>query len=327
MRYPPWVDTAFGIDCAVRFGIQTPSILAAILNAQVMANKRRIDDFKGSKDCYIHYLESIAEECRTHHRQPSATNPSDFTWNIQPLGSTSSEQGQPSVSAPNATKRFASDTLAFSQSASKENHSKSAPRFIHYGFPVPLKASKRLCTEKLRWRQEIQELLSDVPVAKDWLDGRKKNLLHSLTDNVRVLDVLTNNPEKFPTDKVEPVTLSLTSQAQLFNCIESYAYKTKSRLAEANLQMLISRFQELVFLSFCATLVDVGVPRSAVDSAMRICVSDSGERNLETLRLGAKWVNRNIAELFKKGWGHRSTEIFLLCRLFPRVAYWKKELT
>lgn len=132
----------------------------------------------------------------------------------------------------------------------------------------------------------MNELLYDIPVAKDWSDTRKKNLLHSVMDNLHALDILTNNLEGISpqADKFDSLTLSSTSQTEMLQRAQAYAHVTKSRLAEVRFQKMISWFQKLVFVSFCTTMVDVGVPKPLVNSVMRICISNSGEKNLETLR-------------------------------------------
>lgn len=77
--------------------------------------------------------------------------------------------------------------------------------------------------------------------------------------------------------------------------------------------MLLAKFHQLVFISYCTVLLSVGNSEESINWMMRRYISDTGPKNLKRYRSGCLFVNQCVASLLDLGWGHKSWEVFLLC--------------
>jgi hypothetical protein len=100
----------------------------------------------------------------------------------------------------------------------------------------------------------------------------------------------------------------------LVEAAKVYAIDTKQAHTDAGYAVQLHSFRELVFVSLCVVMEGQGIAIDTIDSVMRLCISSSGSANLYRLRRGALWINRVIAGLIRKGWGHQATEFFLLSK-------------
>lgn len=82
---------------------------------------------------------------------------------------------------------------------------------------------------------------------------------------------------------------------------------------DQNFASRVVAFQNLVFCSYCVVMMRLGVSKKMTNNMMReFTGQERDDLTLEKYRHGALWVNRCIAALLTRGWGHKSWELFLL---------------
>ena len=165
-----------------------------------------------------------------------------------------------------------------------------------------------------RWQKEMDDFIAGIPPLEDW-DSRRQNFhLATLQQNKAAIKSLVNcSPRELP-----PHTASPSEQEGL--ALLAVYFEAVHRMDScAAWCHRINQFMDLIAVSWCEVLVQQDIPLDRVDDMMKKSISmrrstaiDSSY--LKRLRKGVKWVNRCIACLSNTGWGHRASEIFLLCK-------------
>lgn len=169
-----------------------------------------------------------------------------------------------------------------------------------------------------QWQAELAKLLNEVPAVVVWEDTRREIGL-GVSDNdmhvmAQLLGVSTLNwSANAPANSIVETT---SQKSPLLQSARFYAEFTGRFLTFTQLTRNLGFFQQLIVASLCAVLEGNKVPTEDVDAIMSLCVS---EKSLYRYRLGAVWVNRQISSLFFQGWGHRASELFLLCGCYKQT--------
>ncbi|CZR66039.1 uncharacterized protein PAC_15940 [Phialocephala subalpina] len=287
-----------------------------------MDHERRIDKFKGSDVAYIRYLETQLEGTRRHvsqlcqslpRPQYPASPPDSFAGLLEGLSNDGSEctpwdtsfQTQGSVQG-------SIDVNVLDGTVPSCKDVREELKFIEYNV-----TKEKIRNEKPQWRSEIDKLLADVPVASRWVDKREELDL-SDAQNHLALTVLLRRPWRV-TSSPDDSCHSGSSTNGLLDCAKTYANATKDTQCLAKIATNLALFQELILVSLCVVLVEIGVSEDHVDPVMKLCWAsekkqekEPDRKTLRRNRRGARWVNRCIGKLSESGWGLRSTEIFLL---------------
>ena len=256
---------------------------------------------------YVSQLESRLRFLEDHHRG-CTLNTSKPTL-LQSPPASSNDPSEDSESEAESTSARPSRSTSLPNEPSIE--------FVHYERPAVQNAVRR--PVRPRWMQEADILLEEVPEAAKWVDKWKKCGVSSACHNQNVICTMLGTP---PTpDSRTDVTSSASSildshgrnaQETLITSVSKYAEVVRSSDAAARLFTHIAAFQELVFVSSCVILLDRGIDMRVVDDIMRICISNSTSKTLKRLRAGARWLDKVINELQRRGWGQRASEIFML---------------
>jgi len=138
------------------------------------------------------------------------------------------------------------------------------------------------------------------PMARE----REEMQLVSVESNIAALKILLGSSSTPPSDEIA---------GDLVERAKSYARCTNVFLQDEGFATCVAHFREIVLISWCVVLIYNGFSKDVVDSTMQECISKTKKKNLHRLRTGITWVNRSMARLSENEWGHRSTEIFLLC--------------
>lgn len=173
-----------------------------------------------------------------------------------------------------------------------------------------------------RWKQIIDQITKGWDEPSTWLEKREAIGLDSINQNQYALTAVLGQQHDAPFHLTADESPLFASQASinttdaLVTIAQRYALDSKAFYRNSTLDNQLYVFRELVFASLCVVMEHQGLPIDTIDSLMRLCISSSGSANLYRLRRGALWVNRVIsgAMMNKLGWGHGSTEFFLICR-------------
>ncbi|KAM3066224.1 hypothetical protein ACMFMG_012128 [Clarireedia jacksonii] len=252
----------------------------------------RVDHFRGTDIEYIEYLENKLSKLTTPQIDRCRVCAVQLTQSVH----------SPPISPPsNVRKRARTDDI-----------------FIPYVPPPSSAITQEPVAKKqlLRWQYDMDKMLNDIPSADDWSSKRDMVGLSSSIDILRAFDMIIDGTKTPAVPLVANPYLPTDSHSSsdvLLRLASDYARTTSLLAVEKSFTTQIVLFRLLVFVSLCCVLLHHGVKRSLIDETMRICVSDSTDRNLDALRRGAGWVNRMISSLAPKGLGHRASEIFVLC--------------
>jgi hypothetical protein len=110
-------------------------------------------------------------------------------------------------------------------------------------------------------------------------------------------------------------------QANIIEIAQGYAQKTKYSRGNVKFYDELQTFRELIFVSFCAVLENVGESVQEINGAMRILLSNSNDVHLKRMRRGAIWANQRIAVL-----GDNATEWFFI-RMYVAIVVNNSHLT
>jgi hypothetical protein len=173
-----------------------------------------------------------------------------------------------------------------------------------------------------RWKRIVDQMTQGWDRPSSWIDNRAAIGLDSVEQNKQALTLILGMRNGLPpvpswVDASQPTSPGSTSTTEaLIMSARKYALDTKASQRHAGFIVQVHIFRELIFASLCVVMEQQGLPIDTINDLMRICMSSSGPANLYRLRRGALWVNRVISGTMikKMGWGHGSTEFFLLCK-------------
>lgn len=163
--------------------------------------------------------------------------------------------------------------------------------------------------------KELRHFIEDVTRNSHWIKKKKELGLSRPENNQDTIHALCGRPS----------TSNLRDESNLYPNNEpsehsalimrgcDYGALTKDRKLQGNLLLHIAKYQQLIFVSLCVVMLEIGAPIDSVDWMMRRYISDTSSANLRRLRYGCKWVNRCMSKLLERNWGFLSWEAFLLC--------------
>lgn len=179
-----------------------------------------------------------------------------------------------------------------------------------------------------RWKQIADQISKGWDKPNSWMEKRAAVGLDSAEQNKFALTAILGLKKDLllhlgQEEVVLSVSRPCTNDATdiLVMSARQYALDSNDRQRNPGLITQIKAFRELVFASLCVVMEHQGIAINTIENLMRICISSSGSANLYRLRRGALWVNRMISGTLMKqmGWGHASTEFFVLCGFLPIV--------
>ena len=201
----------------------------------------------------------------------------------------------------------------------------SSPPTPSFVSPTTTEPSAKTFKNNPRWKQVIDQITKGWDKSSSWIEKREAIGLNSIEQNKYALTAILGLQKNFPLNIARDESLlsvsragtnSTDSMVTLITLAQQYALDSKISYRNTPLDVQVHTFRELVFASICVVMEHQGIPIDTINELMRICISSSGSANLYRLRRGALWINRVISGTMMKkmGWGHGSTEFFLLCR-------------
>jgi hypothetical protein len=253
----------------------------------------RLDGFRGTKDEYIAYLENRVRDCVHLHSRPGPGSlniprvelPRIEPPRIEPGDAFIQCDPQAAISQIKAQNTPLKCRVALKEWALTIKHCDWKAR----------REALRLLTEK-DIGNSIEVLLSRVDLKATWTQ-------HEL------------QPEGSENLFSLPMHLKVGSAKRQHLIQELVAFVRRAE----DLQLLKSHttnlgsFQEILVTTVCVALLGGKLTDNSMDWLMGIYVKGASYKHLERLRRCCWWVHRVIVELNQRGWGHLSTEMFLLC--------------
>ena len=252
-----------------------------------MNDGRLVDDFSGSKDEYIIFLEGIVKSLRRHHQhcELSSAEQSALT--------TDSSLGNGEASTRKRHREF--EIIQFD--------SYQDPHGIHLARPA-----KRM----QRWQAAAKVLIENTPKAEDWYKALKEKGIYDIMNSGGVVKFLLDTSYN-PSTVTRP---TITETNPLLR-IREYAMATAQRMSAASRALVLANFQKFLVLCACAVLKETGVPEQDVLDIIRLCIGQATPTHCWRMLKVVVYLNQLIEKLSQNGWGHRAGELLLLCQYQP----------
>lgn len=178
-----------------------------------------------------------------------------------------------------------------------------------------LSSFKQTSGVEAQGKKELRRFIEEVTRNDHWIKKKKdlglsrpeinQDTIHALCGRPLASN-LRNESNLYPNED------SLEHSALIMRGCD-YGALTKDRKLQGNLLLHIAKYQQLIFVSLCVVMLEIGTPIDSVDWMMRRYISDTSSANLRRLRYGCKWVNRCMSKLLERNWGFSSWEAFVLC--------------
>lgn len=278
---------------------------------------RRVDDFEGTVDEYLAYLENIIVVVREHHDTHHSTCAAAPHARLK--ATVAYAQGK-------EIPMYWSSILTCLEAAHVESTSEHEPLQILIekpGGPKAVSSRKRLrpddtaiSSQTVTWERTAQSLLEVVPRHQDWRQTlQKKKVYHYVSEGMFLEDLLggTTNRLGLQGHTVGSSVLQApTSVARL----QDYAHSAAALRCSAEAALGLAHFQQFIVLSACAVLLDLGEPsQDTVYDIAKVCMgtSMSNDHCLKLLRT-ACFLNKLIDRLNAGKVGKHASELVLVCR-------------
>ena len=295
----------------------------------------RIDGFNGTDLEYIRYLESVVIYLRGHDSVPPVPSPPSSPDSPRAVIHANNSR------AANASFNVDGSFTILSQPQAGDRDLPLAPERRQNGSTVSClrelqcipylpcleptsRPSKRSRAPRPRWQESADELLQRLPTTQEWSTKRKEMSLDSENELLQAYDMILSIAQPaeighFRKPAHSPTIVDHSSRSNHpCDLARTYAQVTKHLEDRSKFTNQMLLFRQLVFVSFCVLLRHIGTPRDTVESIMQVCISNSNGKYLEELQLGARWVNRMIAHMIRKGFGNRASEVFALCEFLDQ---------
>lgn len=249
-----------------------------------MSSGKLVDDFSGSKDAYISFLEDIVTSLRQHHSNCEISSATSST------PATDVRNREPEISSRKRPRE--SQFIQFDSSQIPQDPNAARP-------------AKRA----QRWQVAAKKLVENTPKAKDWHDALKQKGIYDIMDSGGVVKFLLDTSYE-PPAATRP---TVTETSPLLR-IREYAMATAQRASIASRALVLANFQKFLILCACAVLKETGLLETDVLDIIRLCIGHATENHCWRMLGVVVYLNQLIEKLSQNGWGYRASELLLLCK-------------
>ncbi|KAF2212512.1 hypothetical protein CERZMDRAFT_84833 [Cercospora zeae-maydis SCOH1-5] len=220
----------------------------------------RIDNFKGTHDAYLQYLEEQVSSLR------------------QRLGE---QESRASPSSGGETQRPATplqDSRQYASSPSAPLQQRRGIQFKHWKPDLP--STRKPPSKTPLWKSRANELVRRVPSASEWHQVvEEQGIADAMQSGAAVTYLLKNEHIQGSTTSYSCSLGDSGSPLDIFlERILEYAQVAAERQRTASLAKMMANFQRFVVISACVVLdAEQHIPKSRVYEIVRCCVGDVTE--------------------------------------------------
>ncbi|KAK5697780.1 hypothetical protein LTR17_023812 [Elasticomyces elasticus] len=253
----------------------------------------RLDNFQGTEDQYIAYLEerivTLQRDCRCSATVQQNARGENVCETITSAGL--------SHTSPSWAKRSSLSIQAWSP---------------------PILQAKRPRNENPTWRRHATELVKDIPTGKAWRQAMEQRGIYEAMNTGAAVAHLLESESVAPVatqENVVRMTAVVDGNAgRLVQLMTEYASIAAQRHQTAKLALLLANFQKFVVSSACVVLKANGAaPIDEVFTVVRICLGDVTDDHCTRMLHTVKYMNTLIDTLAAHGWDGRAAELVLYC--------------
>lgn len=258
-------------------------VLLNLHHITIMSSEKLIDDFSGTKDEYILFLEGIVNSFRQHHSRCELSGTTDFT----PTTDVGHREGEVWPCKRPRELEF----IHFSDTRIARNSNAARP-------------VKRM----QRWKAAAKKLVDNTPKAENWHDALKQKGIYDIMDSGGVVKFLLDTSYEVPATSRPTVT-----DTDPLLRIREYAMATAQRVSVASRALVLANFQKFLVLCACTVLKETGLPATDVLDIIRLCIGQATDNHCWRMLGVVVYLNQLIEKLSQNGWGYRASELLLLC--------------
>lgn len=253
----------------------------------------RIDDFNGSEQEYVTYLEGEISRLRGLQRLSRCTA---LPW---------TEQAQ-------------SSTVASRQKRNTElqQFDTSETRPCHH----PAKRSKNSAPT---WKKNSAQLLKRTPLAENWWSSLRSEGIYEVMCNGTAVAFLLGDNSNPPVAQGTVTKASVAGDdLALLRHVALHAQSASQRRLTASVAIRLANFQQILVLSSCAVIRSIArpsVPQERLLDIVKICLGNVSDDYCLRMLDTAVFINRLIDILNAHGWDGRAAELLLWCPNKPSL--------
>lgn len=251
--------------------------------------RSRLDDFAGTEESYISYLEQTVALLRAQLNSPHGR------------ASTSTDQHDAPEDVPLATPLLRS---------CREHRTAPVTATTAEG-----RSPKRRKTRP-HWKTVAETLVQCTPQPAKWMDTMSNKGIFDLLEDDKAAKYLLGIDDT-PNLHVAKRTSVAHEAGNVLEGLTRFAHDSADRESKAIVALALANFQKFLVLSACAVLLEGDHSPSEVFNVVRICVgSGVSEDYCKRSVKASKYINQLVDTLQFNGWGDRASELLLLCKTF-----------
>lgn len=266
--------------------------------------RERIDDFSGSLEEYIEYLEVALLDLRKR-----------LTTVTVPTGTVEGD-GRPQDQC---------QVTNISEDLEDRNHNQTStiphkrPHQLEIVQWEPGNENPRHKKARLPlnapWRRLAQTLVQETPFANDWAGTLRVNGVHDMMSTGKAVTILLG-PEYEPNaPTIQDRPHAIVDEQGAFGRVREYARAATQKGLDAAAALMLANFQKFLVFCLCNVMRDSGIPLGDVYGIVRICLGNVTDDYCCRVLRAAVYLNQLVDALYMDGWGLRASELLLLCKL------------
>lgn len=146
------------------------------------------------------------------------------------------------------------------------------------------------------WVVSASKMLREVPLGWIW----REKLLKA--DQSMLAAVATDTTAT--QDDAFSAVVDTQDNDLLLRLVRSFAHRHSDKRLN---------FQHFLLVCLCKVLSTQKVSQRSLVEVLRICISDTSNKNIGRYLSGATWMNEIMDRLFFAGWGYRSIDLMVIC--------------
>jgi hypothetical protein len=167
-----------------------------------------------------------------------------------------------------------------------------------------------------QWKKFADKLIDLTPKAMQWWPQMEMMGLYQIMETGAAAQFVLGGSSATVTDRQPGAVFTLPGfeEHSLINAVKAYAEGAANRTMTAQCMMSLVNLQKIVLLSTCSVLAELGVSTEALITVTRICFGGVGDQYAVRLWRTGKYINQLVDGLGYRDWGHRASELLLICR-------------
>lgn len=252
--------------------------------------RERIDEFSGSIEEYVRYLEDALLDLRS--RFPTVTTSSSAVEADKSIQDQSKHQAR-----ENPNKRPLE--LSFVQWEPTSDEQRPAKTRISNNAP---------------WRRLAQTLIQETPFANKWASTLRDNGVHDMMRTGKAVTILLGPEQEVDASPARVRLPPVEDEQRFFGRVREYAHAAAQNGLNASAALMLANFQKFLVFCLCSVMRESGVTESDVNDIMRICLGRVTDDYCRRVLRAAVYLNKLVDALYMDGWGLRASELLLLCK-------------